>query len=186
MLVIGQPWSTLGSRGVDDVPQIDRLLPRTVEGRAVRDPKVVAPKASGPVALDVERESVFAQRRVLLCERGVDRSAEIHRLTGEVELSLGNASRAQTSLDRALEIARRQGAKTLELRATATLARLLRGQGKGPEARRLLEAAYHSIPPGFDTADLSEAKGLFEDLTSYERCSRTRCRTRNPRDGLAI
>ena len=113
-------------------------------------------------------------------------SAEIHRLTGEVELSLGNASRAQTSLDRALEIARRQGAKTLELRATATLARLLRGQGKGPEARRLLEAAYHSIPPGFDTADLSEAKGLFEDLTSYERCSRTRCRTRNPRDGLAI
>src|SRR5262249_15129944 len=71
-------------------------------------------------------------------------NAEIYRLKGEVLLRLkeSNSSEAQACLQQGLEIARQQGAKTLELRATTTLARLLAKQGKRDEARVLLAAIY--------------------------------------------
>ena len=72
---------------------------------------------------------------------------------------------AETCLQQALDIARRQQAKSLELRAAMSLARLWQRQGKRGEARELLAPIYDWFTEGFDTADLQEAKGLLEELS---------------------
>ena len=69
-----------------------------------------------------------------------------------------------TLFRRALEIARSQEAKSLELRAATSLARLLQTQGKPTEARGLLAPIYAWFTEGFDTRDLIEAKALLEEL----------------------
>ena len=71
---------------------------------------------------------------------------------------------AETWLQRALDVARRQEAKSLELRAAMSLARLWQQQGKRAEARTLLTPIYAWFTEGFDTADLQEAKTLLEEL----------------------
>jgi predicted ATPase len=71
---------------------------------------------------------------------------------------------AEAWLQRALDIARRQQAKSLELRAALSLSRLWQQQGKRDEAHALLAPVYHWFTEGFDTADLQEAKGLLEEL----------------------
>ena len=67
-------------------------------------------------------------------------------------------------MQQALTVARRQQAKSLELRAAMSLARLWQQQGKRDEARELLAPIYGWFTEGFDTADLQEAKALLEDL----------------------
>ncbi|MEW6300890.1 MAG: hypothetical protein AB1671_24690, partial [Thermodesulfobacteriota bacterium] len=64
----------------------------------------------------------------------------------------------------AIDIARRQKAKSLELRATTSLARLLHRQGRNEEARQRLAQIYGWFTEGFDTADLQEAKVLLEEI----------------------
>jgi predicted ATPase len=71
---------------------------------------------------------------------------------------------AETWLQRALDVARRQEAKSLELRAAMSLSRLWQQQGKRAEASALLAAIYGWFTEGFDTADLQEAKALLEAL----------------------
>jgi len=92
--------------------------------------------------------------------------AELYRLKGELLLAraTGQDTEAETCFRQALEIARRQQAKSLELRAAMSLARLWQGQGKHAEARELLAPIYNWFTEGFDTADLREAKGLLEAL----------------------
>ena len=63
-----------------------------------------------------------------------------------------------------LKIARNQSAKSLELRATTSLARLLAKQGRRGEARSMLAEIYGWFTEGFDTADLKDAKALLEEL----------------------
>jgi predicted ATPase len=65
---------------------------------------------------------------------------------------------------KAIEVARRQQAKSLELRATTSLARLWQQQGKQKEAHHLLAEIYHWFTEGFDTKDLQEAKALLDKL----------------------
>jgi predicted ATPase len=91
--------------------------------------------------------------------------AELYRVKGELLFESGGSSEAETCFRRALEIARRQSAKSLELRATTSLARLLDKQGRQDEARRMLGEIYGWFTEGFDTADLKEAKALFEELS---------------------
>jgi len=71
---------------------------------------------------------------------------------------------AETWLRRALDVARRQEAKSLELRAAMSLARLWQQQGKRPEAHQLLAEIYGWFTEGFDTPDLKEAKTLLAEL----------------------
>jgi predicted ATPase len=94
--------------------------------------------------------------------------AEIHRLKGELLLKQNacNTMEAQSCFGRAIEIARKQGAKSWELRATTSLARLLAKQGMRDEARAMLAAIYHWFTEGFDTADLKDAKALLEELSA--------------------
>jgi predicted ATPase len=72
---------------------------------------------------------------------------------------------AEACFHKAIEVAQRQQAKSLELRATTSLARLWLQQGKRSEAHKLLSEIYHWFTEGFDTKDLQEAKALLEELT---------------------
>jgi predicted ATPase len=92
--------------------------------------------------------------------------AEIHRLKGELlrALSAEQHAEAETCLQQALDIARRQQAKLLELRAAVSLSRLWQQQGKRQEAHDLLAPVYHWFTEGFDMVDLQEAKALLDEL----------------------
>ena len=92
--------------------------------------------------------------------------AEINRIAGEIALRSPEAdvAKAEAHFERALEVARQQQAKSWELRAAMSLARLWRSQGKVREARELLAPVYGWFTEGFDTRDLKEAKALLEEL----------------------
>jgi predicted ATPase len=74
--------------------------------------------------------------------------------------------RAEAYFDRGLAVARQQQAKSWELRAAMSMARLWRDQGKRNEARDLLAPVYGWFTEGFDTLDLKEAKNLIDELSS--------------------
>ena len=92
--------------------------------------------------------------------------AEVHRLAGEIELKSGAAAKAATCFERAFEVARAQQARSWELRAATSLARLWRDQGRRAEAHDLLAPVYGWFTEGFDTLDLKEAKALLQELAS--------------------
>jgi adenylate cyclase len=91
--------------------------------------------------------------------------AELSRLEGEVFIDQDNARpQAEVCFQHALDVARSQGARTLELRAATSLARLWRNQAKRGEARELLTPIYDWFTEGFDTQDLKDAKALLKEL----------------------
>ena len=92
--------------------------------------------------------------------------AGLHRLRAEILLDQdgGALEEAESCLRRALQLAREQKAKYVELRAATTLARLLRDQGRRDEARALLSPVYDWFTEGFDTQDLKDAKALLDEL----------------------
>jgi tetratricopeptide (TPR) repeat protein len=90
--------------------------------------------------------------------------AELHRIIGDVLLSVQRQGEAQVELTRAVAIARQQQAKSWELRAAMSMARLWRSQSKVRQARELLAPVYGWFTEGFDTRDLKEAKALLEEL----------------------
>jgi predicted ATPase len=92
--------------------------------------------------------------------------AELYRLKGELLLdSAPHQVEAEESLEQALAVARRQEAKSLELRAAMSLARLWQEQGKRDEAHALLAPVYGWFTEGFNTIDLQEAKALLDELS---------------------
>ncbi|HMN28006.1 MAG TPA: hypothetical protein PKE45_07610 [Caldilineaceae bacterium] len=99
--------------------------------------------------------------------------AELYRLKGELLLQhrkVGEGGKdeneAEQCLWQAIEVARRQGAKSLELRATVSLGRLWQRQGKKDEAWQMLAELYSWFTEGFDTVDLQKAKLLLEELSA--------------------
>jgi predicted ATPase len=92
--------------------------------------------------------------------------AELNRVAGEIALKSPepDVAKAEAYFDRALAVARQQQAKSWELRAAMSLARLWRDEGKPQQARELLAPVYGWFTEGFDTRDLKEAKGLLEEL----------------------
>ena len=92
--------------------------------------------------------------------------AEVNRVTGEIALKSPepNATKAETYFERALAVAREQQAKSWELRAAMSMARLWHDQGKRDKARDLLAPVYGWFTEGFDTLDLKEAKALLDEL----------------------
>jgi predicted ATPase len=102
--------------------------------------------------------------------------AELYRLKGELTLQqVGSrpqgegwrekTEEAEECFLKAIEVARKQQAKSLELRAAISLARLWQSQGRKAEAHRMLSEVYNWFTEGFDTKDLQEAKTLLEELT---------------------
>jgi predicted ATPase len=100
------------------------------------------------------------QHEIFVCE------SELYRLKGELLLqqSVDNQVEAEACFHQAISIAQHQQAKSWELRAATSLARLWRSQGKRDEARELLAPVYSWFTEGFDTADLIEAKNLLDEL----------------------
>jgi predicted ATPase len=94
--------------------------------------------------------------------------AEVNRIAGEIALMplILTTAKAEAYFERALAVARKQQAKSLELRAATSLARLWRSQGKRAEACELLASVYGWFTEGFDTRDLKEAKALLGELVS--------------------
>ena len=93
---------------------------------------------------------------------------ELLRLKGELLLAqdCGAEADAEIALYQAIDIARRQSARSWELRAAMSMARLWRDQGKRQQARDLLAPVYGWFTEGFDTLDLKEAKALLEQLSA--------------------
>jgi predicted ATPase len=110
---------------------------------------------------------------------GVDNSgerfyeAELYRLKGVLTLNQSSAPGLESSVQKeaeacflkAVEVARKQQAKSLELRAVTSMSRLWQRQGKKTEAHAMLAEIYHWFTEGLDTKDLQEAKALLEELT---------------------
>ena len=94
--------------------------------------------------------------------------AEICRVAREIALwsRQPDLEGAQAHVERALKVARAQQAKSLELRAAMSMARLLRDLGKRDEARELLAPIYGWFTEGFDTLDLKQAKALLDELAA--------------------
>jgi predicted ATPase len=94
--------------------------------------------------------------------------AEINRVSGEIVLLApdSDVAKAEACFERALAVAREQQAKSWELRAAMSMARLRRDQGKRDEARDLLASVYGWFTEGLNTRDLKEAKALLDALAA--------------------
>jgi predicted ATPase len=92
--------------------------------------------------------------------------AEVYRIKGEILLqqAVPDAPQAEECFQQALAVARRQQARSWELRAAMSLSRLWQQQGKRTEARELLAPIYAWFTEGFDTLDLQEARALLDEL----------------------
>ncbi len=105
---------------------------------------------------------------IVAVERTKERwpEAEVDRIAGEIALKMPepDVAKADVYFERALAVARKQQAKSWELRAAMSMARLWRDQGKPQQARELLAPVYGWFTEGFDTRDLQEAKALLEEL----------------------
>jgi predicted ATPase len=93
--------------------------------------------------------------------------AKVNRIAGEIALLSPerDVAKAEAYFERSLAVARAQQAKSWELRAAMSMARLWRDQGKRQEARELLAPIYGWFTEGFDTPDLKQAKTLLDELT---------------------
>jgi predicted ATPase len=93
--------------------------------------------------------------------------ALLHHVKGELLLveNPSDVAEAEQCFRTAIEIARRQSARSEELRATTSLARMLRDTARRDEARAMLAEIYNWFTEGFDTSDLKEAKALLDELS---------------------
>jgi predicted ATPase len=174
-----------GEAGIAQLHQ--GLAAHRATGEEVARPYLLAllAEAYGKVEQPKEGLTALAEALALVDQTG-ERfyEAELYRLKGQltlqkfqvsgskfqVENSLGSSvqsleSEAEECFHKAIEIARRQQAKSLELRAVTSLSRLWQQQGKKEEALQMLAETYGWFTEGFDTADLQEAKALLEELS---------------------
>jgi class 3 adenylate cyclase/predicted ATPase len=165
-----QGWAKVMRGNEQGIAQLEECL---ASGRAT-GLKVMQPyrlctlvEACGEVGLFGRGLEVLIEALTLADESG-DRfyEPETFRLNGEILLkqNSSNTPKAQLCFERAIEIARKQSAKSWELRATMSLARLLASQGRHDEARTILADIYNWFTEGFDTADLIDAKALLDQL----------------------
>jgi predicted ATPase len=94
--------------------------------------------------------------------------AELHRLKGELLMikDLGNVAEAERSLRTAINVARRQGARLFEIRATVSIGRLRHECNRADEAHTMLAEIYNWFTEGFDTPDLKDAKARLDELAT--------------------
>ncbi|MCL7454280.1 MAG: AAA family ATPase [Anaerolineae bacterium] len=109
--------------------------------------------------------ATLAQVRALV--EGADErycESELHRVRADIMIILGDVTEAEASLHSAVKVAQRQNAKSWELRATTSLARLWQAQGRVGDAREMLAEIHGWFSEGWDTPDLQQAKVLLDEL----------------------
>jgi len=129
---------------------ITDLLTRLAEAQAL-DGELDDALATIEEALQANPEELVFRPNALTCR-------------GELRLKQGHTELAEADFREAIALAQKMQAKAFELRATISLARLLKGQGKTGEARAMLAEIYNWFTEGFDIADLKEAKALLDEL----------------------
>jgi predicted ATPase len=119
-------------------------------------------------ASEIEAALATIDRVIADSERTGQRwfDAESQRIRGDILLKRDPANTAEEAFLTAIAIAQQQKARSFELRAAMSMARLWRDQGKRDEARELLAPVYGWFTEGFDTLDLKEAKALLDELSS--------------------
>ncbi|MFH1085636.1 MAG: AAA family ATPase [Chloroflexota bacterium] len=124
-------------------------------------------EAYGTIGRNDDGLAVLTEAMALVAKTG-ERcyEAEMRRLQAELLLLQGHLSEAEAALWRAIEVARQQRAKSLELRATVSLSRLWQSQGRREDARRLLAEIYGWFTEGLDTPDLRDARALLDMLSA--------------------
>jgi predicted ATPase len=182
-------WSGMGTiirgwalakegRGMEGLAQIRQGIAEwQVTGFELEWPHFLALLAEAHETVDQPKEGLklLAEARVAADKTGEGFwDAEMYRLHGELSLRIAGITIESTSEERrippeesflkAIEIARRQQAKSLELRAVMSLSRLWKRQGRKDEARRMLAAIYAWFTEGHDSPDLREAKALLTEL----------------------
>jgi predicted ATPase len=161
-------WA-LGASGESEkgLAQIGQGL--DIYGTGVLQHVLLALQADAQLAIgkpEAALASVTAGLQAVEKTGGAPLEAELHRLRGEALLAgAGTVSEAETAIEKAIDVARRQNAKSWELRAAMSLARLRRQQGRPQEAVALLTPILGWFTEGFDTADLKDARTLLADLT---------------------
>jgi len=171
MIPFMQGWSlSLQGRGAEGVPQMRATLTDVLATGV----KVVRPVFCSLLSQAYGKEGQLEEAWRMLSDalRAAEESgqryheAETYRFKGELHLreAVPDVEQAGISFQRALDVARRQQAKSWELRAATSLARLWRDQGKRAESYDLLAPVYGWFTEGFDTADLKEAKALLDEL----------------------
>jgi tetratricopeptide (TPR) repeat protein len=165
--VLGQARAQLGrsTEGIELIREgIGSLLEAGARAGIMRQSNYLAE------ALEREGDIVSALETV---NRALEQNPEelLHRpetlrLRGELRLKQQQTEIAEADLREAIELARRMNAKSWELRATTSLARLLAKQGNRDEARAMLADIYNWFTEGFDTADLKDAKALLDELSA--------------------
>jgi predicted ATPase len=138
---------------------------RRAEGMAQMHQGMAALRAIGVALLLPRGHTLLAEALATTHQQGLHLwEPELYRVKGELLLrqAASNQEEAETCFRQALEVSRQQQAKTVELRAAISLARLWQRQGKRAEARELLAPIYDWFTEGFDTADLQDAKALLE------------------------
>jgi predicted ATPase len=185
----------LRGRALSEQSQVDEGIAQIHEGLACNRAAGLRTTEAYTLALLAEAQGkagrieeglALLAEALALVDRTEERvyDSELHRLKGQLTLQLGqpttnpqdsNLRQAMSSgqpeteaaacLRRAIKIARQQSAKSLELRSTTSLARLLRDTGRRAEAHAILAEIYNWFSEGFDTADLKEAKALLDELS---------------------
>jgi len=148
-----------------------KQLGRAIEEIRGRGRKLIVPLYLGRLALgylatgDVSSASEVITQALTLANETGERAwdAELRRIEGTIALTQGRTDEAESALRSAIEIAQAQEAKSWQLRAATSIARLLIEQGRGEEGRALLIPIYGWFTEGFDTADLKDAKALLND-----------------------
>jgi predicted ATPase len=164
------------SQGEEGIAQIRRgLVAYQAIGTELFRPGslILLAEAYGKVGRTEEGLTLLAEALELVDKTGARRyEAELYRVKGELTLQSkvqGLKSKVEAEAEecfrKALEVVRKQQAKSLELRAVMSLSRLWQQQGKKEEARQILTEIYSWFTEGFDTKDLQEAKVLLEELT---------------------
>jgi tetratricopeptide (TPR) repeat protein len=136
-------------------------------GAVVGTPGVLAGLAAayGALGRPVEGLDCLGEAAKIIEKNGERQNEfDVALVRGDLLLATGDRVTAEESYRRALSIATQQGAKTFELRAATSLARLWRDEGKRTEARNLLAPIYDWFTEGFDTPVLMEAKALLDEL----------------------
>jgi tetratricopeptide (TPR) repeat protein len=140
-----------------------------IYGTGVLQHMLLALQADAQLAIgkpEAALESVAAGLQAVEKTGGAPLEAQLYRLKGEALLAgADTVSEAETAIEKAIDVARRQNAKSWELRGAMSLARLRRQQGRPQEAAALLAPIYAWFTEGLDTADLKEAKTLLDNLT---------------------
>jgi predicted ATPase len=164
-------WALGHQRGAKEgITQIEQgLLAFRATGAEIHRPYYLALLAEAYGTMGEPEAGLTALAEALtLADKTGERwyEAELYRLKGALLLqqSSSNQTEAENCFQQAIAIAQKQSAKSWELRATTSLARLWQSQGKREEARQLLGDIYHWFTEGFDTADLQDAKALLEEL----------------------